>query len=277
MAKHTRHARGRPCERITRLSINGRCVVQTQANKRRIAVPGIVTLLALVACTALCVLVIPRGIAQGAAQADDSTLGVGDTLSVASTSGASTATFSNASVSTAQTVSDSGSSLQKAQTRSITVSDPDPVVLLSAVDMGNIDTIQAAAQVGTTDPLPTAPLVQPDTTEDGWMTGDASAYSVSDCINADPDNPDAGRLTASGRTFSDSGVTVAVPQGQEYLLGRAIEINYNGITVVATVTDTGSFGSKYGRVLDLAGGVYKAFGASSSSDWGVRTVSYRFL
>jgi hypothetical protein len=243
---------------------------------RRFAVPGVVALLALVACVTLCALVIPRGIAQGAAQADDSTLGVGDTLSVAQ-AGESATTFANATASTTQAVSDSGASLQKAQTRSITVSDPDPVVLLSAVDMGNVDTIQAAAQVGTTDPLPTAPLIQPDMSEEGWMSGEASAYSVSDCINADPDNPDAGRLTASGRAFSDSGVTVAVPQGQEYLLGRAVEINYNGITVVATVTDTGSFGSKYGRVLDLAGGVYKAFGYSSSSDWGVHTVSYRFL
>ena len=31
------------------------------------------------------------------------------------------------------------------------------------------------------------------------------------------------------------------------------------------------------RVLDLQPGVWKAFGFSSCNDWGLRTVSYRFL
>ena len=49
-----------------------------------------------------------------------------------------------------------------------------------------------------------------------------------------------------------------------------------GITVRATVTDTGSFGD-YGRELDLAPAVWEAFGASSIDDWGVRAVSYRYV
>ena len=35
--------------------------------------------------------------------------------------------------------------------------------------------------------------------------------------------------------------------------------------------------AKYGRALDLAPGVYKAFGANSYTDWGTRNVYYRFI
>ena len=45
---------------------------------------------------------------------------------------------------------------------------------------------------------------------------------------------------------------------------------------IGTVTDVGGFGPM-GRVLDLAPGTYKAFGFSSTSDWGTREVYYRFL
>ena len=82
--------------------------------------------------------------------------------------------------------------------------------------------------------------------------------------------------TASGVDLSESSVTVAVPESQAYLLGRIVEVCYDGKVVIATVTDTGGF-ARYGRVLDLAPGVYKAFGFSSYEDWGTRTVSYRFL
>ena len=71
-------------------------------------------------------------------------------------------------------------------------------------------------------------------------------------------------------------MTVAVPASQRYLLGRTVEIRYGGKTITATVTDTGGFAG-YGRVLDLAGGCWKAFGFSSCYDWGVRAVQYRFL
>ena len=71
-------------------------------------------------------------------------------------------------------------------------------------------------------------------------------------------------------------MTVAVPAERADLLGKTVEIYYNGTTVTAKVTDTGGF-APLGRDLDLAGGVWRALGASSTDEWGVRTVSYRFL
>lgn len=223
-------------------------------------------------------------VAQGANPADTTTLGIGSTRSGAATEADSLDAAAKLGYATGDSVSDTpvsdtrvagngtavqtstSDSLKKAATRTITVNDPDPVVVLAAVDMGNESTIAAAATIGTTNPLPTAPQIEPDTSGEGWMTGLASGYDVAS----------SSTLTASGRAFSDDCVTVAVPQGQEYLLGHAVEIVYGGKTVVATVTDTGGF-APYGRALDLAGGVYAAFGAPVVSDWGVRTVSYRFL
>lgn len=105
-------------------------------------------------------------------------------------------------------------------------------------------------------------------TDGEWMCGLASAYDV--------DNNTGGSATASGSILTSDSVTVAVPASQRYLLGRTVEIRYGGKTITATVTDTGGFAS-YGRVLDLAGGCWKAFGFSSCHDWGVRAVQYRFL
>ena len=105
--------------------------------------------------------------------------------------------------------------------------------------------------------------------DDGeWMIGSASAYS--------PESNTGGNATASGEILSESSVSVAVPASQRYLLGRTVQIRWNGKTVNAKVTDTGGFAA-YGRVLDLAPGVYKAFGFSSANAWGVRAVQYRFL
>ncbi len=105
-------------------------------------------------------------------------------------------------------------------------------------------------------------------TDGGWMMGSASAYCVASNTGGD--------ATASGEILTDDSVTVAVPLDQRYLLGRSVQIRYAGTTITATVTDVGGF-AKYGRVLDLAGGVWKAFGFSSANDWGVRVVQYRFL
>ena len=105
-------------------------------------------------------------------------------------------------------------------------------------------------------------------TDGGWMMGSASAY----CVESNT----GGDATASGEILTDDSVTVAVPLDQRYLLGRSVQIRYAGTTITATVTDVGGF-AKYGRVLDLAGGVWKAFGFSSAEDWGVRVVQYRFL
>ena len=101
-----------------------------------------------------------------------------------------------------------------------------------------------------------------------WMIGMASAYSV--------DNNTGGNATASGDELTDDSMSVAVPLSQRYLLGRSVQIRYGGKTITAVVNDVGGFAA-YGRVLDLAGGCWKALGCSSASDWGVRAVQYRFL
>lgn len=96
-----------------------------------------------------------------------------------------------------------------------------------------------------------------------WYTGAASAYSPV-C--------NGGTVTASGVELDWDTPTVAslwLP------LGSYIEIYYDGMSVIAQVTDRGPYVS--GRDLDLAPGVYAAFGVGSTDEWGVRTVSYRLL
>lgn len=116
---------------------------------------------------------------------------------------------------------------------------------------------------------PSGPVFATEGTIDGsWQLGFASAYSF-----ADNDGWDA---TASGIPLDWTSYTVAVPISQRYLLGRSVEISYSGVSLVATVTDVGGFES-YGRALDLAPGVWKAFGANNVNEWGVRQVAYRFL
>lgn len=158
--------------------------------------------------------------------------------------------------------------------RSITVKDPDPVVVPIAIDQTNELAEQKAAEVCTLDPLPTAPHVAPDTNDGTWSTGIASAYCIA--TNDDGNGNFGVTNTASGIALTDDSITVAVPESQANLVGSICEICYDGQVVIATVTDTGGF-AKYGRALDLAPGVYKAFGAADYSDWGTRTVSYRFL
>lgn len=131
-----------------------------------------------------------------------------------------------------------------------------------------------AAAVQQAVPKPAATTSNPNA-EDGsevatdgtWMIGMASGY----CLASSPTN-----ITASGATLTDDSVTVAVPSSQRYLLGRSVQIRYGGKTVTALVTDLGGFAA-YGRALDFAGGVWKAFGCSSADEWGVRAVQYRFL
>lgn len=107
-----------------------------------------------------------------------------------------------------------------------------------------------------------------DTT--GWTTVTASAYD------------DVGQLTANGERLSWSSMTVAVPMGSVYKSkkNKKMQIEYNGKVVIARVTDCGNFGTgnKYtNRQLDLAPGVWKAFGFKSTSAWGLRKVKYRYI
>ena len=110
--------------------------------------------------------------------------------------------------------------------------------------------------------------------EAGWQTGVASAYGGS----TDPYTPNPG-VTATGAVCDDNSMGVAVPMswpGYWRYYGRTVEISYNGMTVFATVNDCGYMGGG-SRSLDLQPGVWKAFGFSSCTDWGLRTVSYRFM
>ena len=135
----------------------------------------------------------------------------------------------------------------------------------------NANTINRGEVVGPNTP------VQPNTgstSGEGWMTGVASAYGGS----TDPSTPNPG-TTATGAVCNDWSMGVAVPMAwpnYRSYFGRTVEISYNGMTVYATVNDCGGMGGG-SRSLDLQPGVWKAFGFSSCNDWGLRTVSYRFL
>ncbi len=240
-------------------------------------VPGAVTALAVTAFA----LFFGFGIAQGADSSDDVTLGIGDAQSTlpedidetmapedlatsdvvspsqASDTGAIDAQYGDLS---------SAESLTVPQQRTFTVEDPEPTIVLAAVDTGDPATVVAAAKIGTTHPLPAAQHLKEDTSGEEWLTGVASAYDVAS----------SSTLTYSGRAFDDDCVTVAVPQGMEEYVGRPVEIVWHDQVVIATVTDTGGF-AKYGRCLDLGGGVWKAFGCEKISDWGLQTIEYRYL
>lgn len=155
-----------------------------------------------------------------------------------------------------------------------------------AVDESNTNTVRPGDQMTDVAPDPSpspapdggsgsdpAPELAPDPGA-GWSTGIASAYGGS----TDPYTPNPG-TTATGAVCDDWSMGVAVPMAwprywQYY--GRTVEISYGGMTVLATVNDCGYMGGG-SRVLDLQPGVWKAFGFSSCNDWGLRTVSYRFL
>ncbi len=137
----------------------------------------------------------------------------------------------------------------------------------SSSTSGNSGTSGTSASSSTTSD-PSATDGSEVETDGEWMIGLASAYSVADNTG--------GNATASGEILTDDSVTVAVPLSQRYLLGRSVQIRYAGKTITATVTDVGGF-AQYGRVLDLAGGVWKFFGCDSATAWGVRAVQYRFL
>lgn len=214
--------------------------------------------------------------AQGSGQEDSSTLGFGSAQADSTTSQLSAAdrasgasSGQNDSMAVSETVN-----LSDSAQRSITVKDPDPVVVPVAIDETNPGAVSKASEVCTLDPLPTAPRVAPDVNDGTWSSGSASGYNIT--TNDDGMGNFGVTNTSSGIALTDNSITVAVPESQSYLLGRIVEICYDGKVVIATVTDTGGF-ARYGRALDLAPGVYKAFGADSPSDWGVRTVYYRFL
>lgn len=233
----------------------------------------IVSLVAILVCFVFSFILV--GKAQGFGESDPNTIGVGftqasvseDSLKAEDRIVSSSATFSSNAVSEAV---DPRATSQ----RTITVSDPDPVVVPVAIDESNSVAVEKAKTVCTLDPLPKAPHVAPDVDDGTWETGVASAYDV-EAYKDGEDNTGL-NVTASGIMLHENSITVAVPQSKSYLLGSIVEICYDGKVVIATVTDTGGF-EGYGRALDFAPGVFKALGASTSQEWGTRTISYRFI
>lgn len=104
--------------------------------------------------------------------------------------------------------------------------------------------------------------------DDSWIKGMASGY--------DFDNNDGWDETASGIPLDNETYTVAVPQEDAHRLHALIEIIYEDTKLTAKVTDTGGF-AKYNRDLDLSPAVWRAFGAATDDEWGVREVHYRYL
>lgn len=124
-------------------------------------------------------------------------------------------------------------------------------------------------------PGPTpAPSPVPIPPGPSWSSGTASAYGGS----SDPHTPNPGR-TATGEICDDWSMGVAVPMswpGYRSYFHHAIQICYNGMTILAKVNDCGYMGGG-SRCLDLQPGVFKAFGFSTCQSWGLRRVEYSIL
>ncbi len=213
------------------------------------------------------------GRAQGSGESDPSTIGVSSAQASVSDSAISAQERIVSSDSSDPIASEAPDPRNTAQ-RSISVKDPDPVVVPVAIDESNPTAVEKAKTVCTLDPLPTAPHVAPDVNDGTWQTGIASAYDVES--NDDGVGNFGVNVTASGIKLREDSITVAVPASKSYLLGSIVELCYDDKVIVATVTDTGGF-EGFGRALDLAPGIFKALGASTSHDWGTRSIYYRYI
>jgi hypothetical protein len=112
----------------------------------------------------------------------------------------------------------------------------------------------------------TEPGKPAESTTGAWQACRATAYG--------PTN--AGRWTASGTELTHDSCGVAIDRSMAHLLGRTIEIDYNGTVMTAVVNDT-SNSLAYGRLLDLQPGLWHALGFSDEYQWGVRTVQWRLV
>ena len=104
-----------------------------------------------------------------------------------------------------------------------------------------------------------------------WNSGYATAYNL------------FGNSTASGEIYTHDLLGVAIdihtPGYGSLVKGkRAIQISYKGNTVTARIVDGGNF-ARYGNSLDLTLAVHKALdpSATTATQWGKRTVTYRLL
>jgi len=83
-------------------------------------------------------------------------------------------------------------------------------------------------------------------------------------------NPEC--ITASGERFDDTAFTCACSYAFE--IGDRIVVSYQGNSVEVVCNDRGSFGEKYGRVLDLSEASFKALAPLSK---GVLQVNLKVL
>ncbi|MBR3159125.1 MAG: hypothetical protein IKF14_08490 [Atopobiaceae bacterium] len=123
------------------------------------------------------------------------------------------------------------------------------------------------------EPVAEEPAPEPATEDAGdWIYCIASAYTIAD------NTPPGSTATASGIPLDESVPTVAMPISIDpaRFYGSMIQIEYEGMTVIATVTDCGGMGGG-SRGLDLTPAVFRAFGAETGDEWGLREVRYRFL
>ena len=135
---------------------------------------------------------------------------------------------------------------------------------------------QAQAETTPDESVEVVPAQEPEPVDTSnaadWISCVASAYTIAD------NDPPGSTATASGIPLDDSVPTVAMPMSMNpaRFYGSMIQIEYGGLTVVATVTDCGYL-SGGARGLDITPAVFRAFGFSSADDWGLREVRYRFL
>jgi 3D (Asp-Asp-Asp) domain-containing protein len=135
---------------------------------------------------------------------------------------------------------------------------------------------QAQAETTPDESVEVVPAQEPEPVDTSnaadWISCVASAYTIAD------NDPPGSTATASGIPLDDSVPTVAMPMSMNpaRFYGSMIQIEYGGLTVVATVTDCGYL-SGGARGLDITPAVFRAFGFSSADDWGLSEVRYRFL
>lgn len=90
------------------------------------------------------------------------------------------------------------------------------------------------------------------------ITGKVSYYSHAGCLGCG-----ANQITASGESFDENAMTLAVVPGS-LPMGTMVQVTNldNGKSITAKVNDTGGF-AKYNRIADLSLGLYNALGAKT--------------
>lgn len=104
--------------------------------------------------------------------------------------------------------------------------------------------------------------------ENGWYTTKSSAYGPSS----------AGTHTSLGTELTLTSMDIGCHIAHiDVLMGRTVELNYNGMILRCRVVDCGYMAND-GRLFDLQPGVCTYFGAETPEfGWGIRTIKWRFV